>query len=249
LQCAGSPRPSLGLLSASFLPQAQYSFQGAGPGAQAWDGGPPWKLLWAVNSGSLSLLPTAPVYRPELLELQLDQTLRRSLRELRQVHVEGGTVVLPQLCRWYALWFERQGQGRGQRQSVGARRSLALSLGLAGGGGAGVAGERRAAGMDALVQLMPFCADETKLQLADLLNRTNRPGRRAPGALAVRYAPYLYQCRALLPWTCDSDSNSGGEGEIQGEGEGDSSRGEASASDSHGSAAQSGAQTQGQAQA
>ena len=60
-------RPKIGIFAKHIIPQTNFSFT-----LHRKD----FRLLWAINCGSYSLLPLVPVYEPELLDQQLDAVMR-----------------------------------------------------------------------------------------------------------------------------------------------------------------------------
>ena len=60
-------RPKIGIFAKHILPQTSFAFT-----LHRKD----FRLLWAINCGSCSLLPLVPVYEPGLLDQQLDAVMR-----------------------------------------------------------------------------------------------------------------------------------------------------------------------------
>jgi hypothetical protein len=99
-------RPSVNFIAKSFIPTSTFSFA-----LKVVD----FRLLIALNPSSISYSPYIPIYVPHRLNEQLDQILRLTLE--RQLLIDdssvasgrgmGGlvTVILPQVCQWYAKEF------------------------------------------------------------------------------------------------------------------------------------------------
>ena len=60
-------RPKIGIFAKHIIPQTSFAFT-----LHRKD----FRLLWAINCGSCSLLPLVPVYEPGLLDQQLDAVMR-----------------------------------------------------------------------------------------------------------------------------------------------------------------------------
>ena len=88
-------RPNLNVFAQSFIPTHRYSFS-----VNRRD----FRLLWAINCGSESLSPYVPIYRPDVLDMQLDIIVSLSLEV--QLYIFEGVVYLPQLCQWYLRDFD-----------------------------------------------------------------------------------------------------------------------------------------------
>ncbi len=95
-------RPSINILVKSFLPTTRFPFA-----LNIQD----YRLLWAINCGSLSNLPFLPIYDPATIHEQLDLVIQLSL-EQQITLVNENTIVLPQLCQWYVRDFETDLSGR-----------------------------------------------------------------------------------------------------------------------------------------
>mmetsp|Transcript_19914 Transcript_19914/g.47448 ORF Transcript_19914/g.47448 Transcript_19914/m.47448 type:complete len:444 (-) Transcript_19914:132-1463(-) len=99
---AGMARPnpptSAQLISKLMLPTSKYSF--------ALNQGD-FRLNFVLNCGSLSNLPTVPIYRAETLNEQFDETCKRYLSETVSISPKGKTAVLllPKVCQWYLSDF------------------------------------------------------------------------------------------------------------------------------------------------
>eukprot|EP01035_Chromulina_nebulosa_P018317 gene18317-24004_t len=96
----GMSKPNINFVAQTFIPSSRYNFS-----ITKRD----FRLLWALNCGSESLAPFVPIYRPEVLDSQLDVIVSLSLD--KQLYVVDNTVFLPQLCQWYNKDFEYTTEG------------------------------------------------------------------------------------------------------------------------------------------
>jgi hypothetical protein len=113
-------RPNVNIFAKTFLPTSKFAFA-----SNVRD----YRLLWAVNCGSLSNLPVTPIYEPSKLSQQLDTVIRfvscsfplsllivifcfcRMSLERQIVIPSDNTIVLPQLCQWFLKDFETEPDG------------------------------------------------------------------------------------------------------------------------------------------
>ena len=94
-------RPSINFFAQSFIPSVSFPF-----GLLQKD----IRLLWAVNCGSLSNIDIIPIYRPDVLEEQLNQNLSLSLNKQVQF-IDPNILVLPVICQWYLKDFAEMKSG------------------------------------------------------------------------------------------------------------------------------------------
>lgn len=126
-----------------------------------------FRLLWAINGGSESLLPYVPIYKADLLSNQLDAYVSVCLESQLFVNSEH-SVTLPQICQWYIKDFEYSMDGNVvmNSSSSGATRSI-------------------------LKTLVSFCKGEKGDALISLLDSNAKKSPR------IVYTPFIFRCRML----------------------------------------------------
>jgi hypothetical protein len=67
ISCLGLPRPQVSFIAQSFIPNTEYRFS-----LHISD----YRLLWAMNSGSIQNTPYIPIYQPKLLDQQLTHMMK-----------------------------------------------------------------------------------------------------------------------------------------------------------------------------
>jgi hypothetical protein len=90
----GLSKPKKFLLS-TFLPNGEWKFS-----CKVND----LRLLWAINCGSPIMGDTIPIYKPETLHQQLNDTSCELLS--KQVTFNGSTLTFPEICKWYTQDYD-----------------------------------------------------------------------------------------------------------------------------------------------
>jgi len=88
-------RPSTNIFALTFIPNHRYAFS-----INRRD----FRLSWALNCGSSAMSKYVPIYRPDVLDSQLDVIVSLSLDS--QLYIKDEAIYLPQICQWYIKDFE-----------------------------------------------------------------------------------------------------------------------------------------------
>lgn len=91
----GGLEPPNSLIAQVLIPQSVYDF-----GLKKKD----YRLLWALNCGSMSMPSTVPILIPAKCEEQLDRMIRDSIATQLQISVPSSSttvIILPQVCQYY----------------------------------------------------------------------------------------------------------------------------------------------------
>lgn len=96
---AGMSRPDINVLAQFFIPSSQFSF--------ALKNTRDYRLLWALNCGSVTNSPETPIFKPNKLHSQLDLAVRMNVTRQVLITTSSGSylITLPQICQWYTKDF------------------------------------------------------------------------------------------------------------------------------------------------
>lgn len=156
---AGMHKPTLGLIAQAFTPVSRYSFA-----LNRAD----FRLIWALNYGSLQMINMMPIYVPDRLEEQLNSVVRESLSI--QMSVSNNVITLPQICQWRHKDFDKIDHDQHSSMSSSLTSSLTYSS------------------MKGMYQaILPHCRGDNEAKLFRLLSKNK--------TLHVKYTPFDFRCR------------------------------------------------------
>ncbi len=112
----GMAKPNLNIFANMHIPSHKYSF--------SLNCRRDFRLMWALNCGSVSNFPYITIYRGETLGEQLDTNVELSLNHQLQVNVETGSIVLPQMIQWFQKDFETNSDGSAANSSQANKQLL-----------------------------------------------------------------------------------------------------------------------------
>lgn len=156
-----------------------------------------FRLHFAINCGSLSMLEEVPIYTPELLDHQLDEVTKVSLESFVEMDVAKKVVVLPKLpLSDYFSVDSLSTDGSASLENMNSSNNSLATGGVGVVGGSNLNGNNAAsvhAAVHCLYAILPYLSRSQRSQLKILLSD--------PAHLTVKYRNYNFKCRALKKLT------------------------------------------------